>query len=235
MYANPVPLDTVRHADLRLREVTDLSYARGTNAIPINLVEFPLVSRDYPIGFIGDPVLYPVAIVGLQRENMFVDGRGRWKSDVYVPAYVRRYPFILGEADDQLALCIDDASPSIGKTGGQPLFAGGDPSPLVQRALDFCRTYHQAAIDTQPFVQALIDAGVLADRQTNAKLKAGDNLTLQGFKAVDLDKLRGVPGATLADWNQREWLLAIFAQVQSMLNWGALADLTAARKDSGVG
>ncbi len=236
-YDKPMLLDSVRHADLALQELDDLGFARASNAIPINLVEFPLVARDYPIGFLGEgDDTYPVAIVGLQADNLFVDGKGRWKPGVYIPAYVRRYPFIFAENTEasELSLCLDDTPKVIAKKGGHKLFESGKPTVVTERALEFCKSYHAAALATKPFAKALFDAGLLIERQANAELKAGGSFVLNGFKSIDEEKLRSLPAKTLGQWNAQNWLAPIYAQIQSSLNWGNLVDLMAARKEAGI-
>jgi hypothetical protein len=233
LYTNPVPLDSQKHANRGLRGIADLKFARATNTIPINMVEFPLAARDYPIGFIGPKDnLFPAAIVGLQKDNLFVDEQGHWKAGAYIPAYVRRYPFILGEAggDAKLILCIDDTPEVMAEGVGQPLFKNGQPTAAAQQAIDFCNAYRAAAEETAPFVKALLAAGLLVDRQANAKLNTGASSALTGFKAVDEEKLRSLPARTLNQWNGRNWLVPLYAHIQSMNNWGDLVDQLAERQ-----
>lgn len=225
-YQNPRPLDAGRDANLKVREIRDLSFCRDVNTLPINLVEFPHVARYYPIGFVGETGT-PMAIVGLQRENLFLDKQGRWKPGFYVPAFVRRYPFIFAdtEAKDRFNLCIDVVPEAVSEIDGQPLFANGQPTPLVNQALEFCRSFHQAAIATDAFAKALVNSGLLIDRQADTQLKTGVSFSLKGFKAVDTEKLRKLPARTLGQWNDKNWLAPLYAHVQSMNNWSNLLDL----------
>ena len=229
-YDKPMLLDSVRHADLALQELDDLGFARASNAIPINLVEFPLVARDYPIGFLGEgDDVYPVAIVGLQADNLFVDGKGRWKPGVYIPAYVRRYPFIFAENTEasELSLCLDDTPKVIAKKGGHKLFESGKPTVVTERALEFCKSYHAAALATKPFAKALFDAGLLVERQAETQLNDGSSFMLRGFKTIDEAKLMQLDAETLADWSKKGWLAAAYAQILSSFNWATLLDLMA--------
>jgi hypothetical protein len=234
-YQNPRPLDAGRDANLRVREIVDLGFAREVNTIPINLVEFPQVARHYPIGFVGEHAT-PMAIVGLQRENLFIDAEGRWKSGVYVPAFVRRYPFIFADtnAKDQYSLCVDDVPLAVSETEGRALFEGGKPTALTNQALEFCRSFHQAATVTDTFAKAIKASGLLVERQADARLTAGPMFTLKGFKSVDPEKLRKVPARTLGQWNDKNWLAPVYAHLQSMTNWGNLMELMAEAKPAQV-
>jgi hypothetical protein len=235
IYQNPRPLDAGRDADLKVREITDLSFSRHVNTIPINLVEFAAVARHYPIGFVGEEAT-PMAIVGLQKENLFLDKDGRWKAGLYVPAFVRRYPFIFAntKAENQYSLCIDDTPRAVARDEGRPLFEDGRPSALTNQALEFCRSFHQAAEATDAFAAAIKASGLLVDRQADARLTAGATYTLKGFKSVDPEKLRKIPAKTLGQWNDKNWLAPLYAHLQSMTNWNTLVDLIAAAGPSRV-
>lgn len=225
-YENPRPLDSTRDGDLRVREIKDLSYAAKMNTVPINLSEFAQVARFYPIGFIGD-LGVPMAILGLQSENLFVEPDGRWKKGVYVPAFIRRYPFIFADTDTkgEFRLCIDDVPRAVSTTEGGRLFEGGQPTGMTNQAADFCRAFHQGAIATDAFSKAIRTAGLLVERQADTKMAEGSSYRLTGFQVVDAEKLRKVPARTLGQWNDRNWLAPLFAHVQSMTNWNNLVDL----------
>jgi hypothetical protein len=234
-YENPRPLNAASDADLRVREITDLSFARGTNTIPINLAEFGLAARHYPIGFVGESAT-PMAIVGLQDSNVFVGDDGRWKAGAYVPAFVRRYPFIFADTGtpEQYSLCIDDTPAAVSTAEGRPLFVGGGLSPLTAQAMEFCRGFHAGAQATETFAKAMKAAGLLVERRAETRLAAGASFTLTGFRSIDEAKLRKVPGRTLAQWNEKGWLGPIFLHLQSMANWNDMMALIPQIKASRV-
>lgn len=155
-YQNPVALHPNAHGAAGLVDELDYGFARKTNAIPISLSEIPLAALSYPIAFTIEGGARPVAIVGLRDdENLFVDRDGGWLAGAYVPAYVRRYPFILaeyGEGEDLgVQLCIEDHPEILVHGAGQPLFADGEPSRLVKSAFDFCKSLRAADLATAPF------------------------------------------------------------------------------------
>ena len=107
-YSNPQPLDKEKHVKLGLDEDFTLSFAKHVNAVPVNLIEMPQVCHAFPIAFSPDGNATPVAILGLRdNENLFVEDDGKWADGVYIPSYIRRYPFIFSEMpdSDQLTLC----------------------------------------------------------------------------------------------------------------------------------
>src|SRR5687768_13509261 len=125
-YKKPVPLDPLRHATAGLKPEGAYRYAAGTNALPLTASEMGHAARTYPIVFSSSSPTVPFAVVGLRdHENLFVDGQGVWRDDSYIPAYVRRYPFIFSEVPEsqRLVLCIDEAAESFQTTASaQPLF-----------------------------------------------------------------------------------------------------------------
>ena len=227
-YRNPVLINLGQHASLGFKPTDGYGFARETNAVPVNLIEFQAVGRDYPIAFVGGAEPYPAAIVGLKEDNLFVGADGAWKAGAYVPAYVRRYPFIFADDKDRdlLSLCVDE--PSLVAEGGAPIFEGEGPSPFTSRALDFCKQYHAAALPTQVFASAVVEQDLLAERQVNVTLKDGRSYVLNGVKMIDEDKVAKLSGEVLADWNAKGWLKGLFAIIQSGANWGDLGDMLAA-------
>jgi len=113
LYKNPQPLNAERHKGKSLRAVTSYAFAARANSVPMNGNEFPLVMHDYPIVFTpGDPIT-PVAVMGMRADqNLFVAPNGAWMEGRYIPAYIRRYPFIFTDLTQQqkLVLSIDEDS-----------------------------------------------------------------------------------------------------------------------------
>ena len=168
-YTAPVPLDSKVHAKLALKKDFGLDYTAKVNAVPVNLIELPQICHAYPIAFSPDENATPVAILGMRdNENLFVNSKGKWEEDLYIPAYIRRYPFIFSEmpGSDQLSLCID-LDKSVTEEGGEQLFfeEDGKPTILAQNALEFCKSYHAAAQHTVEFGRALHQSGILVERQ----------------------------------------------------------------------
>ena len=229
-YQNPVALHPAAHGAAGLVDELDYGFARNTNAIPISLSEMPLAALSYPIAFTIEGGARPVAIVGLRDdENLFVDSDGGWLAGAYVPAYVRRFPFILaeyGEGEDiGVQLCIEDHPEFLVHGAGQPLFTDGEPSRLVKSAFDFCKSLRAADLATAPFVEALVACGVLEGRAATVRLPTGGDLKMAGFATIDEARLRNLPDEAFLLLRRQGWMNAIYAQMHSALNWGRLADM----------
>ncbi len=228
-YKNPVPLDASRHASLGLKKNFGLGFTKGINAVPINLIEMPQICHTYPIAFSPDASATPVAILGLRdNENLYLNAHNEWLADSYIPAYIRRYPFIFSEVPngDQLTLCVDLDAQTTDESGEQKFFeADGKPSTLSQNALEFCKSYHSAAKQTIEFSRALHEADLLVTRQAEISTPAGRKINFSGFRIVDEKKLSELSDATFMEWRKRGWLPFIYAHLFSGAQWQRLTRL----------
>ncbi len=232
-YKNPTPLDGNRHANLSLKKNFGLSFTKDINAVPINLIEMPQICHTYPIAFSPDASATPVAILGLRdNENLYLNNKNEWLADSYIPAYIRRYPFIFSEipGNDQLTLCIDFDESTVEEGGEQKFFEGENkPSTLAQNALEFCKSYHAAARQTIEFSKALNDSGLLVTRQAEINTPAGRKINFSGFRIVDEKKLAELDDATLLLWRKNGWLPFIYAHLFSGAQWQRLTRLLSER------
>lgn len=235
-YKNPVPLDAKLHADLSLKKNFGLDYTKGVNAVPINLIEFPQICHNYPIAFSPDGTGTPVAILGLRdNENLFLNAKGEWEENTYIPAYIRRYPFIFSEmpGKDQLSLCIDMDDSVVEQMGDQRFFTpDGKPTTLANNALEFCKSYHAAAQHTIDFGKALADAGLLVERHAEIVVGPGKKINFSGFRIIDEAKLAELDDATFSDWRKKNWLPFIYAHLFSGSQWQTLTRLLNKRMEN---
>lgn len=228
-YTNPVPLDSNEHADMSLKTDFNFDFTKEINAVPVNLIEIPQVSRFYPIAFGTDDSATPVAILGVRNEeNLFVEDDGNWRKETYIPAYIRRYPFIFSETPDseQLALCIDMNDDVVEKTDKHPFFdKNGKPTTLSKNGLEFCKSYHAASEQTNSIGKALLEKGLLIDRQADMTLENGQKISFSGFRVIDEKKFAKLDKNTLHEWHNNGWLSVIYAHLFSMNNWAFLTQL----------
>lgn len=232
-YQNPMPLDAKKHADLSLKQGFGFNFARNVNAVPVNMIEMPQICHAYPIAFSPDDSGTPVAILGLRdNENLFVDDNGAWMEDTYVPAYVRRYPFIFSEVpeSDQLTLCIDNR-PEFVEKGKEQLFFDkeGAPTELAKNALEFCKSYHSAAQQTLAFSSELAKSGLLIEREAQVNVEGNRRINFSGFRIVDEKKLAEMDDSTFLEWRKKGWLPILYAHLFSGAQWGRLSRLMNAR------
>ncbi|HUZ73376.1 MAG TPA: SapC family protein [Stellaceae bacterium] len=229
-YQRPAALSPFLHVEFSLEGEGDYGFARATNSIPLNAVEFSLAVRHYPIVFTPGPGSFPVVIVGTHRDrNLFVDAAGHWRDGVYIPAWVRRYPFIFLEepGHKDFILGIDEAAPVLKPSGENRLFRGGKPTPLLERAVALCSEYQGQLSMTRAFCKALEDEGLLVDKEAGIAMKDGGGFRLTGFRVVDDKKFDKLDSKVFQRFRRRGWLAPIYLHLASVANWAILVDLAA--------
>ena len=206
-YKSPVPLDAKEHKDWGLKKNFGFGFTEAVNAVPINLIEMPQVCHFYPIAFSPDGHATPVAILGLRdNENLFLKEDNTWEVATYIPAYIRRYPFIFSELPDkdQLTLCVDDNADVIEKKSQQAFFdKDAKPTDLANNALEFCKSYHAAAQQTLEFGKALAESGLLVDREAQINVAGNKRINFSGFKIIDENKFSELDEKTFLEWRAK--------------------------------
>ena len=195
-YTQPEVLRKDAHANLGLKKQGNYLFTKDANAVPITVSEFPMASIHYPIIFVGEERKTPVAVLSYERgKNFFVNNEGKWEDTAYIPAYVRRYPFVFmrDDANNRFALCIDRGSELIAEADDsdtvQPFFKDGEETELTQNALQFCTAYQQEANATEQFVQILQKHNLIETRSANLTLKDGQTATINNIGVVDEQKV----------------------------------------------
>ena len=236
-YERVVALNDQTHAKLKVRPATGFAYAAKTNSVPLLASEFFECAREYPIVFAGgDTGPVPAALLGLREaENLYVDGEGKWDAR-YIPAFVRRYPFVPGKgAQGEMLVCIDEASSCFDSEKGEALFADGKPTPQLEHAMKFLGDFHQAASSTELFGRRLQDLGLLRQADSVAQMNDGSQFRLNGLNVVDEAKLRALTPDVVQELFANGSLGVIYAHLMSLGNLGALVDRLSRRAAGSVG
>ena len=221
-YKDLVPLSSVDHADFRARPLDSAEFLVGQHAIPLTSDEFVSACRFFPIVFSAGDNPVPLALMGLNEGiNTFVDDEGKLVNPVYVPAYIRRYPFLLAKLQpnsEELSLCFDPTSGALGKFDeGDVLFVDGQPSDQVKAVLEFCKNFEEAGQRTGMFMDELKKADLLMDGEVSIQQEGHDKpYVYRGFQMVDENKLRELRGDVLRKLMQNGILGLIFAHLFSL-------------------
>jgi hypothetical protein len=224
-YENAVAVSGSRHAGCSV-EVRDHAFCRRVNSVPLTATEFRSAAGEFPIVFArGKGGVQPVAVLGLRSEqNLFVSEQGEWQGR-YIPAFVRRYPFVFsaGEDDKRFVLCVDEAFPGFNREGrGQALFTpDGQPSAYVGKVLRFLQEYRAQFLRSRTFCGRLEELDLLEPMQARASL-GGRQLSLGGFSVVNRGKLKAVAGDRLAELVSSDQLELVYLHLQSLRNFEAL-------------
>jgi hypothetical protein len=227
-YKNPQPLNPEQHAGLGVKQIDEpFGFLRVAHAVPVTVTEFGMASAAYPIIFVGEEFT-PVAVMGVnQGENLFVDANGRVDQDFYIPAFVRRYPFVFANDNqgDRLLLCIDREAPMVTNQPEVPLFENGEPSAFTQNAIEFCKEFERQRQSTAEFAAIIKRMGLFdqksvsfqpRDQQGNPQ---GEQQKIADYWAIDETKLNELSDEQFKELRTAGALGAIYAHMISLLNW----------------
>ncbi|MBU0908895.1 MAG: SapC family protein [Proteobacteria bacterium] len=230
IYEKIVVLDIKKHKNTRVAPVTDFSFAASANSIPIAGVEFIEASKDYPIAFIknSQSAYIPTIILGLQdNQNLFVSKEGKWNA-FYIPAYIRRYPFVPSTTNEagKLNICIDEAYKGIDAEKGTPVFnEDGTPAPMLEKAVQLIQDYHMQMQHTNSFTSRLADSGVLQEMKAEFGTRDGSKkFRLSGIFVVNEEKLRALDDAKVLDFFRKGEFAWIYSHLTSLSNFARMLD-----------
>ena len=216
------PLSSETHRDWRIRQRETAPFLVGQHAVPVTVEEFPSVGRHFPIIFSTGDEPIPLALFGLNEGvNAYVGDDGRLTEAVYVPAYVRRYPFMLARLRpdaQELSLCFDPTSDVVGAFDeGDPLFDGAEARAATKEILKFNDMFEQAGQRTANFVRELKEYGLLMEGETTITEDGGDRpFVYRGFQMVNEEKLTSLRGDQLRKMAQSGMLPLVYAHLMSM-------------------
>lgn len=229
-YSKPEPLSSDLHAKLGVNSVEKpYAFVGASHVVPLTVTEFAPAALSYPVVFLGESK-QPVAVMGLrQSENLYVTPAGDFRPEAYIPAYVRRYPFVFANdpQNERLILCVDRAAPFIVEGGQTPLFKDGQPTDYVNQAMEFCNNFEQERQRTESFVKLLSDLDLFDVREAvftprNERGEPGEPQKLADYFAVSEEKLKTLSPEKMAELRDNGALGQIYAHLVSLLGWDRL-------------
>ncbi|MDY0269951.1 SapC family protein [Trichloromonas sp.] len=224
--ANIVPISVETHAGKKIQPLTSYAFAKKINSAPVVASEIAIASRHFPLAFIeqnGEVGLF--ALFGLlNQQNLFVDANGRWLAD-YVPAILRRYPFIFAKARDRedYILCVDEDSGLISEKKGAPLFEdNGEASETLKKALAFVTEYQRAANSSMAFSAEVKRLSLLQPLNIELKISEDKKQKIEGLQRIDEKRLNALSEEDFLALRTKGFLPLIYAHLFSL---NALGDL----------
>ena len=231
MFTTLEALDTQKHAELCYRGVEGYAFAHKVSWAPLACSEMVQAAREMPVMFTLGEAVRPVALMGLKRDtNAFVDVDGAWRGR-YVPAHLRRYPFVLGETgkEGEFVVMIDRDAPNFSLPeeaveGAAPIFQDGKPlaGGIVEKAREFLLDFQRELQQSERFLAPLKTHGVLVERQLTLTRNGRQEVVVNGFAMVDVERLKALDDATLAEWARSGLLGLVTAHLHSQGNSEAL-------------
>ena len=232
-YKNPQPLSAEEHGGLGVKQIPQpFGFLREAHAVPVTVTEFGIAGASYPVIFVGEERT-PVAVMGVrQGQNLYVNEQGQVQDDHYIPAFVRRYPFVFAadEGSDRLLLCVDRAAPMVSNQPEVPFFQNGQPTQFTTDAIEFCKEFERQRRATVDFVKILRDMDLFEqksvtfqprDPQGNA---TGPGQKIADYWAISEERLNALSAEKFAELRDNGALGACYAHLVSLLNWSKVVN-----------
>lgn len=234
LHKKPVALDRVAHRNLKIRrDQNSLEAAASLNAFFVTAAEFADACKEYPIFFLragkdqdGKDLCAPVTVFGLLKGENLIYRHGRWDAR-YVPALLRAYPFAMAPTTDkQFVVCFDEASSVISNDEGEPLFsAEGEPSAYLEEVRKFVERIEVEVDRTRLIGRKLLDMNLLQDKRFDATLPGGSPLSVDGFMAIDEERMKNLKDEEILELQRTGLLALIHFHLASMSNMTRLLEI----------
>jgi len=236
-YSQPEPLSRELHGKIGLRRMDrPFGFAAQTNVVPLTVGEFPVAGISYPIIFAGDRH-QPLAVMGIrQGANLFVGEDGAFQTGAYIPAYIRRYPFVLAndQSREQLVVCIDRAAKMLGEDYDLPFFdEKGEPTDYTNGCIQFCNDFENEGRRTESFVTLLKELDLFEVAKStftpnNPDGTPGQPQPIAEYFAVSEAKVKALPPEKLLELVANGAMAQIYAHLMSLTGWDRMIALTMA-------
>jgi hypothetical protein len=202
---NPVQINNVDHADLRVSPRFGAEFGDAVNQALVFPAEFEELQREFTIVFRRrENGLQAYALLGLDRdENLFLSGE-RWTTR-YVPAMHRRGPFSIGVArssadgapgEPMIHLDMDD--PRVGDREGFALFLEhGGNAPYLDHISDVLRLLYTETERAPAAYGALDDAELLVPVTLTIDVSDERRHTVPNVLVVDVERMAMLSGEPL--------------------------------------
>lgn len=236
LYEQPELLNKEQHGNLGLSKVErPFDFVRSIRGVPLVTGELTSAQKHFPIVFtdVENPVL--VGVLGIVEDvNLFVEADGQWVRNAYVPSYLRCHPFAFAKRpDEQYAVVIDRASPTITETPEVPFFDGDVISAGAQEMVDFCGRYNSERQRSKSFCDKVKELGLLTGQRVAQTPAGGEEERIADYVTIDPNKLTDLDKDVLQQLHVDGSLAAMFAQIFSLENWNRLIAMRAMRNQQG--
>lgn len=234
LFERPELMNKEQHGDLGFKRPEErFGFCAKARAVPVTVSEIPAAMRDYPIIFMSKEQLVPLAVTGLVDDvNLFVDEKGEWEENRYIPGYVRRYPFGIASetGGERFAIVIDAAYEGFSKDAETPLFDNGEPSQATQQAVDFCTTYERDRQMTEEFGKRIAGYDIVQGQSAQfTPVGETEPRTFAEYFSVDESRMKALTDEQFLELHKAGLLPVLYAMLMSMGNWRALLQRRAKR------
>ena len=236
-YQNPQPLSQDKHSKHGVKQVEKpFAFMEDQHFLPLTAPEFGAAAASYPVIFAGEERT-ALAVMGIRSgENLFVT-EGQFEQDFYMPAFARRYPFVLAsdQPNDRFVVCVDESAECVTDKGPQQkFFDGGNTSAFTQEAFQFLQNFERDRQATQQMITTFKELDLFEQKEMNFQGQNPDGSPAERQKIADYfaiteERLKGLDTAKLKEFNDNGYLAVAHAHMVSLGNWQRLVNMTLRR------
>lgn len=237
MYNDPQPLTKDKHAKFGVKPVAKpFEFMATTHFMPLVAPEFGSACSSYPIIFAGDEKT-PLAVMGVNaNENLFVT-EGVFNNAYYMPAFARRYPFVLAgdDSNDRYVVCVDETATCVtNKKPEKPFFEGDNPSQFTNEAFEFLKQFEGDRRATDAMIARFKELDLFEQKEMNFQGNnpdgsLGEKQKIADYFAITDEKLRGLDAKTTKEFVDNGYLSVAYSHMVSLGNWQRLINMTLER------
>jgi hypothetical protein len=173
-----------------------------------------------------------------QGTNLYVSQDGAFEVGAYIPAYIRRYPFVLAndQTREQLVVCIDRAAAMLGEDYDLPFFnPDGEPTDYTNGCIQFCNDFENEGRRTESFINLLKELDLFEVARSsftpnNPDGTQGAPQPIAEYFAVSEAKLKALPQEKLLELVANGAVAQIYAHLMSLTGWDRMIAMTMARQ-----
>lgn len=220
MFKSIVPIVEKNHRNLKVKKIDNFDFCKDLHLSSVMVHEFSRVSSIYPIIFLEDKdkdEFTPVVMLGLETgENLFIKD-GVWNAS-YIPAIIRKYPFILANSgkDETYTICIDEESEFLNEEEGEELFdKKGKSSKTMENIKQFLTELQQMDNFSSVFCKYFQEKNMFTPLNMKVKIK-NELKNVSGAYILNEDRLNNLSNESFLDMREKQYLPAVYAHLNSL-------------------
>lgn len=229
MSMNYVPLEKVKHKDIRINIKHDFAHAKDAHLAAASLREYAQLASCMPIVFIQDPktdMTHSVVMLGTEQGVNMYTQTGTWSAHS-VPLNIQRYPFDVRPDGEKLGVYLDENSPLVGKDEGELLFTeAGEATPFLQNRQQLLSDLASSEMATQRFIKKIIELDLLDNISLRLQYANGQQRNINGIKTINEKRLLALSDEQTLELHKAGFLGAIYAVLLSLSQLNRLVQLS---------
>jgi putative transposase len=224
MYKKIEMLDKKNHFDLSIDDVKDLSFSKDFKIIPLGLSEVSKVASLLPVIISGGKTQEFVAFGGLNNQDSYYSITKC--KDIYIPAILRAYPFLMVEAVEEgnenkkyRALAIDIDNKYVSNDKKYKIFEKeGVLSKEIKPKVDLIQKLDIDILNAKRLIAKLKELDVLDKREFRVKTDNKEVVLLKDFYVVNEKRFFNLDDEVLLKFTKDGVVSLIQAHINSISN-----------------